>query len=225
VTSTILVVEDDDAVRLLLRLLLEDEGYRVAEARRGDEALDALAAADPDVVLLDLRLPGLSGFEVCHGIRRRSGVPVIIVTAYDDTHDVVAGLEAGADDYVTKPFVEKELLARIRVQLRRAHGAVGGDVLRAGDIELRVREGVVLRAGQPVSLTRTEHRLLHHLLSHPNVLLSRRDLLRDVWGYAGGGDERLVDTQIRRLRAKVEPDPSEPSLIVTVRGLGYRLCR
>ena len=224
--SSLLFVEDDDAIRLALSLALEDEGYVVRQAATGREGLAALAESEPDLVLLDLRLPDISGFEVCRTIRSASIVPIIIVTAQTDTHDLVAGLEAGADDYVTKPVVPKELAARIRASLRRAHlheVASAPRVERFGNIELRRDEGVVLRAGLAARLTKTEFHLLCEFADHPNLVLSRDQLLERVWGYEYLGDSRLVDAHVRRLRVKIEEHADDPQLILTVRGIGYRL--
>ena len=224
--TRILLVEDDPDVRLALRLLLEDEGYDVLEAVDGEQGLLRASTNAPDVVLVDLKLPGMHGFEVVRQLRRTSAVPILIVTAQVDSHDVVAGLEAGADDYVTNPFVPHELTARIRALLRRTHGTVGAgeqDRLEVGDLELRPREGVVRKNGVEVHLTKTEFRLLCDLAEHRGQVLSRDVLLERVWGYEYVGDTRLVDAHIRRLRTKIEDDPAEPVLLLTVRGLGYRL--
>ncbi|MGE0309856.1 MAG: response regulator [Acidimicrobiia bacterium] len=220
----VMVVEDDQDVRLLLRLLLEDEGYSVTEAATGTQALDRFAVDPAHLVLLDIRLPEMNGFEVCRALRQKSDIPIIMVTAQDDSHDVVAGLEAGADDYVMKPFVDKELLARVRAQLRRAHGGMRSpDLLMAKDLEIRPDEGLVLRGGEPIALTRTEFNLLVHFAMNPNRVHTREMLLEQVWGYQSGGDDRLVDAHVRRLRTKIESDPSNPVIIQTVRGLGYKL--
>jgi DNA-binding response OmpR family regulator len=222
--NTLVLIEDDHEVREALRLSLEDEGYEVVEAADGRTGLEQVQAVGPDLVLLDLRLPDLSGFEVCRRLRTRSLVPIIVVTAQDDTHDLVASLEAGADDFVTKPVVTKALSARIRALLRRA-GYLDADpvsVRRFGDIEVRETEGVVLRHGEPLSLTKTEFLLLCEFANHPNQVLSRDQLLERVWGYEYLGDGRLVDAHIRRLRQKIEADPDRATRLVTVRGLGYR---
>ena len=223
--AQLLVVEDDERIRASLRLALADEGYAVQDVPDAQSALARLAQIDPDLILLDVLLPGMDGLDLCRTIRRTSAVPIIMLTARDDSHDVVAGLEAGADDYVTKPYNVKELAARIRSLLRRTQGLLE-DVGRArsiGDLDIRLDEGVVRRGGVDVGLTRTEFRLLSELLAHERKVLSRDQLLERVWGYDYYGDVRVVDAHIRRLRAKVEDDPAEPRLVLTVRGLGYKL--
>jgi len=223
VTARLLLVEDDERIRASMRLALEDEGYEVDEAGSGEEALERFAEQPADVVLIDLMLPGVDGFECCRHLRRTSAVPIIMVTARTDTHDVVAGLEAGADDYVTKPFVAKELAARIRALLRRTRSVDDPSVLTFGDIEVRPDEGTVERSGTEVHCTRTEFRLLCELAANRGKVLSREQLLDRVWGYDYFGDGRLVDVHIRRLRTKIEPDPANPRHILTVRGMGYKL--
>lgn len=224
---SLLFIEDDAHIRAALRLVLEDEGYEVREAPDGASGLAAFVESPPDLVLLDLRLPDMSGFDVCRALRKLSIVPIIMVTAQTDTHDLVAGLEAGADDYVTKPVVAKELAARIRAALRRTH--LMGDHIedlqnsRFADIEIRRDLSVVRKGNHEVSLTKTEYHLLCEFADHPNMVLSRDQLLERVWGYEYLGDSRLVDAHIRRLRVKIEDQPDEPKIIHTVRGMGYRL--
>jgi DNA-binding response OmpR family regulator len=222
--SRILIIEDDERIRSSMRLALEDEGYTVDDVASGEEGVARFTDHPAELVLIDLMLPGIDGFEACRTLRRQSPVPVIMVTARSDTHDVVAGLEAGADDYVTKPFVAKELAARIRALLRRARPVDNGpDSLTFGDVELIPDAGVVRRAGVEVHCTRTEFRLLCELAENPGKVLSREQLLERVWGYDYFGDGRLVDVHVRRLRTKVEPDPANPRFILTVRGMGYKL--
>lgn len=223
--TRILTVEDDDRIRQAVKLALEDEGWDVDEADTGERALEAFSANAADVVLIDIMLPGMDGFEVCRSIRRTSDVPIIMVTARDDTHDVVAGLEAGADDYLTKPFAPKELSARIRALLRRVRSSETGglDRIKVGDLEISPEEGLVLKDGEELHLTKTEFKLLVELASQPGKVFSREVLLERVWGYDYFGDGRLVDVHVRRLRTKVETDPANPRYVVTSRGLGYKL--
>jgi len=184
--------------------------------------LEILERRSVDVILLDLMLPGRDGFEICREIRRTSQAPIIMVTARADSHDVVAGLEAGADDYITKPFVAKELSARIRALLRRITTVPRQDV-EVGDLRIIPQNGLVLKDGVPVNLTKTEFRMLSELAEVPGRVLSREELLQRVWSYDYFGDARLVDVHVGRLRKKVEPDPTAPTVVLTVRGLGYRL--
>ncbi len=225
VAHSLLLVDDEPRIRRVLRLALEDEGYQVAEAANGYDALAALRRETPDVVLLDLMLPDRDGFTVCREIRRTSDVPVIMVTARTDSHDVVAGLEAGADDYVTKPLVAKELSARIRALLRRVEPANArqSDLLMVGDLRIDVPGAEVTRDGAVLPLTRTEFKLLAELAGAEGKVLSREQLLSKVWGYGYFGDSRIVDVHVRRLRLKIEHDPASPKHLVTARGLGYRL--
>ncbi|MER7243578.1 response regulator transcription factor [Kribbella sp. NPDC000426] len=222
---SLLLVDDEPRIRRVLRLALEDEGYEVAEAANGYDALAALRREPPDVVLLDLMLPDRDGFTVCREIRRSSDVPVIMVTARTDSHDVVAGLEAGADDYVTKPLVAKELSARIRALLRRVEpsNARQAELVDVGDLRIDVPGAEVTRDGETLPLTRTEFKLLAELAGAEGKVLSREQLLSKVWGYGYFGDSRIVDVHIRRLRLKIERDPASPKHLVTARGLGYRL--
>lgn len=227
---TLLFIEDDEAIRTALRLVLEDEGYEVAVADDGETGIKMFGQIDPDLVLLDLRLPDISGFEVCRAIRRTSITPVIMVTAQTDTSDLVNGFDAGADDYVTKPVIPKELAARIRAALRRTQTTEPSpsnakSLNKIGDVEIDRNMSIVRKNGLEVALTKTEYRLLVEFADHPGMVLSRDQLLERVWGYEYLGDSRLVDAHVRRLRVKIETQPDEPTMIVTVRGMGYRLLR
>ena len=223
-TTRILTVEDDERIRTALRLALEDEGWEVDEVASGEEALIAFSRVPADVVLVDIMLPGIDGFDICRAIRKSSDVPIVMITARSDTHDVVAGLEAGADDYLTKPFAPKELSARIRALLRRARASDGGtDEIVFNDLEILPDAGIVRVSGVEAHLTKTEFRLLVELASNPGSIFSREVLLERVWGLGYFGDGRLVDVHVRRLRTKIEPDPANPRHVVTVRGLGYKL--
>lgn len=232
----LLVVEDDDHIRTALRWALEDEGYDVAEAVSGEEAVQAVALAAPDLMVVDLMLGSMDGFAVIREVRRDHDLPIIVVSARADTHDIVAALEAGADDYVTKPFEVKEITARLRALRRRAGGSGAGEgaggeppeeVVLDRDPEaplvLREARGTVHRGPDQVPLTLTEFRLLCELAAAPGRVFSRQALLERVWEHGFFGDERIVDVHVRRLRTKIERDPSAPRLVVTVRGLGYRL--
>jgi DNA-binding response OmpR family regulator len=222
--SRILLIEDDERIRASMTLALEDEGYAIVGLSSAEEGLEHLREHPVDVVLLDVMLPGMDGLEFCRRLRSGSGVPVIMVTARSDSDDVVAGLEAGADDYVTKPFVARELSLRIKSLLRRA-GSSGSTPrqLRVGEIEIIPEAGEVTVSGEPVHLTRTEFRLLCELAESPGTVFSREQLLERVWGYDYFGDGRLVDVHVRRLRTKIEADPGRPAHLLTVRGLGYKL--
>ena len=222
--TRILTVEDDERIRTAVKLALEDEGWDVVETATGEEALEAFEAEPADVVLIDIMLPGIDGFEVCRSIRKVGDVPIVMVTARADTHDVVAGLEAGADDYMTKPFAPKELSARIRALLRRSRtGDARASQYHFGDLEILPDEGRVTLAGEEVHLTKTEFRLLVELAGNPGKVFSREVLLDRVWGYGYFGDGRLVDVHVRRLRTKIEADPANPRHVITVRGLGYKI--
>jgi two-component system, OmpR family, response regulator MtrA len=221
--ARVLTIEDDDRIRTSLRLALEDEGYILVEAATAEEGLAELDS-NVEVVLVDLMLPGMDGFDCIRVLRRMSNVPIIILSARADSHDVVAGLEAGADDYVTKPFVVKELSARIQASLRRARTPERSGLadLGTGDLEVFADQGIVRLGGDEVHLTGTEFRLLCELAEDPGRVFSREQLLDRVWGYSYFGDSRIVDVHIRRLRLKIERDPTRPAFVVTVRGLGYK---
>lgn len=219
-----LTVEDDERIRSAVKLALEDEGWTVDEAESGEAAIELFNRNAPDVVLIDIMLPGIDGFELCRTLRHTSAVPIVMVTARNDTHDIVAGLEAGADDYLTKPFAAKELSARIRALLRRIRpSTTRRSHMVFGELELSPEEGKVTRSGEEIHLTKTEFRLLCELAENAGKVFSRENLLDRVWGYDYFGDGRLVDVHIRRLRTKIEADPANPRYVVTVRGLGYRL--
>ena len=219
----ILTVEDDERIRTAVSLALEEEGWEVEETANGEDALVAFAQNPSDVVLIDIMLPGIDGFEVCRRIRRLGDVPIVMVTARSDSHDVVAGLEAGADDYLRKPFDPKELSARVRALLRRSRPSGSPAKMVVDQLEVIPDEGVVRLAGEEIHLTRTEFRLLVELASSPGKVMSRPDLLERVWARDYFDDERLVDVHVRRLRTKIEPDPANPRYVVTVRGMGYKL--
>jgi DNA-binding response OmpR family regulator len=202
---------------------LEGDGFQVSLFGTAEEALEARVVESASLVVLDLRLPQMHGFEFLKIMRASSDVPVLILSAQGDSHDVVVGLEMGADDYMTKPFVPRELVARIRALLRRAAPVPTQDVVRVGSITIDPQRGEVRRDDEAIALSRTEILVLFELAAHQGKLVSRGELLERVWGYRYGGDSRLVDTVVYRLRSKVEENPSDPQVVLTVRGLGYRL--
>ncbi|WP_040165416.1 MtrAB system response regulator MtrA [Microbacterium gorillae] len=220
-TSRILVVDDDTALAEMIGIVLRTEGFDTVFCADGAEAVDAFRTGRPDLVLLDLMLPGLDGIEVCRRIRLESGVPVIMLTARSDTADVVTGLEAGADDYMVKPFNPKELVARIRTRLRPTSSG-GNEPLRVGDLTVDVAAHEVRRGDDVIALTPLEFELLVALAAKPQQVFSREMLLEQVWGYHYKADTRLVNVHVQRLRAKVELDPDNPKIVTTVRGVGYR---
>jgi two-component system response regulator MtrA len=214
--ARVLVVDDDASLSEMLAIVLRQEGFDSHVVERGDEAMDAFRSYRPDVVLLDLMLPGKDGIDVCKEIRAESGVPIVMLTAKGDTIDVVVGLESGADDYVVKPFKPKELVARIRARVRR-NEAPGADTLT-----IDVAGHSVTRDGRPVSLTPLEFDLLVCLARKPWQVFTREVLLEQVWGYRHAADTRLVNVHVQRLRSKVEADPENPEIVLTVRGVGYK---
>jgi DNA-binding response OmpR family regulator len=220
--AAVLVVDDDPTVREIVITYLTKAGHTVTSAADGHQALAAFAQTPPELVVLDLMLPGVDGLEVCRRLRETKDVPVIMLTAKGTVNDRVVGLEQGADDYVTKPFSPRELVLRVDSVLRRTGEmpTVGG-VVRSGDIEVDPASRVVTQSGHRVALTAREFDLLHHFASHAGKVFSREDLLRDVWGWSFG-DDSTVTVHVRRLREKVEADPTRPSRLVTVWGVGYR---
>ena len=221
---SILLVDDDARLREIVGMALEGEGYGVRTAASAEEAATLLQESEPDLLILDVMLPGRDGFELARDIRTRSPVPILMLTAKTDTIDVVVGLESGADDYVTKPFVTKELVARIRALLRRARAAeTVPRRITVGELEIVPEAASVTKNGEPLHLTKTEFKLLLALASRPNQVFTREVLLQQVWEYDYFGDSRLVDVHVRRLRWKIEEDPRNPQIVQTVRGLGYKV--
>lgn len=220
-SSRILVVDDDTALAEMIGIVLRTEGFDTVFCGDGSAAVDTWRAERPDLILLDLMLPGRDGIEICTSIREESGVPIIMLTARTDTSDVVRGLESGADDYIVKPFNPKELVARIRTRLRPGSPSTQ-DTLRIGDLTVDVAAHEVRRAETTIALTPLEFELLVALASKPSQVFSREMLLEQVWGYHYKADTRLVNVHVQRLRAKVEIDPDNPRIVTTVRGVGYR---
>jgi two-component system response regulator MtrA len=219
--GSVLVVDDDASLAEMLSIVLRQEGFDSRIVGRGDVALDAFRDYKPDLVLLDLMLPGKDGIDVCKEIRAESGVPIVMLTAKGDTIDVVVGLESGADDYIVKPFKPKELIARIRARVRR-HDVTPAEGLTIGDVTIDVAGHAVARAGAPINLTPLEFDLLVCLARKPWQVFTREVLLEQVWGYRHSADTRLVNVHVQRLRSKVEHDPENPEVVVTVRGVGYK---
>jgi two-component system response regulator MtrA len=217
----VLVVDDDAALAEMLGIVLRGEGFEAAFVHDGTSALDAFRRVKPDIILLDLMLPGMSGIDVCREIRAESGVPIVMLTAKSDTVDVVLGLESGADDYVIKPFKPKELVARVRAQLRRNEDAPP-ESLTIGDLTIDVSGHSVSRGGDPIALTPLEFDLLLALARKPRQVFTREVLLEQVWGYRHAADTRLVNVHVQRLRSKIETDPENPKIVLTVRGVGYK---
>jgi len=217
----VLVVDDDAALAEMLTIVLRNEGFEPRVCPTGDQALAEFRDFRPDLVLLDLMLPGKDGIDVCREIRAESGVPIVMLTAKSDTIDVVVGLESGADDYIAKPFKPKELVARIRARVRR-HDESGPETLTIGDLTIDVAGHQVTRDGGAISLTPLEFDLLVCLARKPWQVFTREVLLEQVWGYRHAADTRLVNVHVQRLRSKVEHDPESPEIVVTVRGVGYK---
>jgi two-component system, OmpR family, response regulator MtrA len=217
----VLVVDDDASLAEMLTIVLRQEGFESRMVTRGDEAMGHFRDFRPDLVLLDLMLPGKDGIDVCKEIRSESGVPIVMLTAKGDTIDVVLGLESGADDYVVKPFKPKELVARIRARVRR-FDAPESETLSIGDLSIDVAGHAVTRDSEPINLTPLEFDLLVCLARKPWQVFTREVLLEQVWGYRHAADTRLVNVHVQRLRSKVEHDPENPEIVVTVRGVGYK---
>ncbi len=224
----ILVVEDEKPILDILQFNLEKEGYKVATAMDGETAVSAALSLNPDLILLDVMLPRLDGFEVCKSVRTRSDVPIIMLTARGEEVDKILGLEIGADDYITKPFSMRELSARIKANMRRTapidgeqQSAAGGKIIQSGQLKIDCDRYEVYRDDEPVILTLREFELIKFLALQPEKVFSRETLLEQVWGYEFFGDVRTVDVTVRRLREKVEQDPSAPRYIMTKRGVGY----
>lgn len=220
--GTILVVDDDPAISEMLTIVLEAEGFTPIPVTDGNEAVPAFREHNPDLILLDLMLPGMNGVDICKAIRQESRVPIVMLTAKTDTVDVVLGLESGADDYITKPFKPKELVARIRARLRRTDDPGSSEVLEVGNLVIDVREHTVKRGEEEINLTPLEFDLLLQMAQKPGQVFSREELLEKVWGYRHASDTRLVNVHVQRLRAKIEQDPEEPHIVLTVRGVGYK---
>lgn len=217
----VLIVDDDASIREQVELILQSEGYLVSLCADGYGALATFEESNPDLVLLDWMLPGKDGLWVCQEIRARSQVPIIMITAKDEVDDKVLGLDAGADDYLSKPFALKELVARVRAQLRPLSN-VPKQSLSIGPLELDVPGHSVTREGNAISLTPIEFKLLHTIADQPKQVFTRGMLLERVWGYSYDDDTRLVNVHIQRLRSKIEDDPQDPKIVVTVRGIGYK---
>lgn len=220
--TKILVVDDDSAIAEMLTIVLQGEGFRTVVVGDGVEAVKAAEEHNPDLILLDVMLPGMNGIDVCKAIRESSTVPIVMLTARTDTVDVVLGLESGADDYVHKPFKPKELVARVRARLRRTPEEAHAETIEVADLKIDVPGHQVIRDGQEIALTPIEFDLLVTLASRPRQVFSREELLEQVWGYRKSSDTRLVNVHIQRLRSKVERDPDDPKIIQTVRGIGYK---
>ena len=221
-SSRILVVDDDVALAEMIGIVLQNEGYDVFFCADGSAALAQFQEHNPDLVLLDVMLPGMDGFDVCRAIRRVSDAPIVMLTARSDTSDVVTGLEAGADDYVPKPFKPKELVARVRARLRGREDSQADEGLTLQDLSIDVSGHIVKREGRILALTPLEFDLLVTRARAPWTVFSRAELLEQVWGYRHAADTRLVNVHVQRLRSKIERDPERPELVVTVRGVGYR---
>ena len=220
-SQRILVIEDDQSIAEIVGILLRAEGFEVSYCADGNQAINAFQVVNPDLVLLDLMLPGRDGVEICRAIRESSGVPIVMLTARSDTSDVVTGLEAGADDYVVKPIKNEELIARIRARLRNIEAPVVNEI-KVGDLVIDIAGHGVKRGEVSIPLTVLEFKLLVTLAKRPWQVFSREALLEEIWEYQHAADTRLVNVHVQRLRAKIEIDPEHPEIVVTVRGVGYK---
>lgn len=219
--AKILVVDDDPAISEMLTIVLQAEGFDTVAVMDGSEAVATFQREQPDLILLDLMLPGMNGVDICRAIRQESMVPIVMLTAKTDTVDVVLGLESGADDYVSKPFKPKELVARIRARLRRTDEEPS-ELIEVGDLTIDVPGHLVSRGDEEIQLTPLEFDLLLEMARKPRQVFTREELLEKVWGYRHASDTRLVNVHVQRLRAKIEKDPENPQIVLTVRGVGYK---
>ena len=223
--TSIMVVDDDQDLAEMLGIVLTGSGYEVDLVNSGDQVMTLFDAHQPDLILLDVMLPGMDGVEVCKAVRAKSMVPIVMLTAKGDTQDVVLGLEAGADDYIVKPFNPNELIARLKVRLRRITSNTGATQLKIGDVVIDQVAHTIIKNGKTIPLTRLEFDLLLALAREPGRVFTREALLDEVWGYQNAADTRLVNVHVQRLRAKIEADVNNPLIIQTVRGVGYKAGR
>ena len=223
--TLIMVVDDDQDLAEMLGIVLTGSGYEVDLVNSGDQVMELFDANQPDLILLDVMLPGMDGVEVCKAVRAKSMVPIVMLTAKGDTQDVVLGLEAGADDYIVKPFNPNELIARLKVRLRRITSNTGATQLKIGDVVIDQVAHTIIKNGKTIPLTRLEFDLLLALAREPGRVFTREALLDEVWGYQNAADTRLVNVHVQRLRAKIEADVNNPLIIQTVRGVGYKAGR
>jgi len=223
--TLIMVVDDDQDLAEMLGIVLTGSGYEVDLVNSGDQVMTLFDAHHPDLILLDVMLPGMDGVEVCKAVRAKSMVPIVMLTAKGDTQDVVLGLEAGADDYIVKPFNPNELIARLKVRLRRITSNTGATQLKIGDVVIDQVAHTIIKNGKTIPLTRLEFDLLLALAREPGRVFTREALLDEVWGYQNAADTRLVNVHVQRLRAKIEADVNNPLIIQTVRGVGYKAGR
>lgn len=221
-SAKIMIVDDDEAIGQMLTLILSHEGFETCVVTNGHQVMEVLERERPHLMLLDVMLPGKNGVEVCTEIRKKNMIPIIMLTAKSDTVDIVQGLESGADDYIVKPFKNKELIARIKTRLRTTT-ATHAEVITVGDLDIDVQAHEVRREDDVVPLTPLEFDLLLYLAKKPGQVVSREDMMADIWGYQNPSDTRLVNVHIQRLRSKVEHDVENPTIVQTVRGVGYKL--